>query len=86
MSVKLLTEHHLEFRSLKGGCTGSSESTFVKIPHCWKSMSRLNYNAYSSNTSWKDLFDDCYHSPMWPKSLTYIVYITLVMNVILRPL
>ena len=24
MSVKLLTEHHLEFVSLKGGCTGSS--------------------------------------------------------------
>ena len=37
MSVKLLTEHHLEFQSLKGGCTGSSESTLVKIPHCLKS-------------------------------------------------
>ena len=37
MSVKLLTEHHLEFLSLKGGYTGSSESTFVKMPHCWKS-------------------------------------------------
>ena len=37
MSVMLLTEHHLEFLSLKGGCTGSSESTIVKIPHCWKS-------------------------------------------------
>ena len=37
MSVKLLPEHHLEFLSLKGGCTGSSESTLVKIPHCWKS-------------------------------------------------
>ena len=37
MTVKLLTEHHLEFLSLKGGCTGSSESTHVKIPHCWKS-------------------------------------------------
>ena len=33
MSAKLLTEHHLEFLSLKG----SSESTLVKIPHCWKS-------------------------------------------------
>ena len=33
MSVKLLTEHHLEFLSLKGGCTGSSESTLVKMPH-----------------------------------------------------
>ena len=37
LSVKLLTEHHLEFLSLKGGYTGLSESTLVKIPHCWKS-------------------------------------------------
>ena len=37
MSVKLLTEHHLEVLSLKGGCRDSSESTNVKIPHCWKS-------------------------------------------------
>ena len=28
---------HLEFLSLKGGCTGSSESIHVKMPHCWKS-------------------------------------------------
>ena len=37
MIVKLLTEQHLVFLSLKGGCTGSSESTLVKMPHCWKS-------------------------------------------------
>ena len=37
MIVKLLTEHHLEFLSLQGDCTGSSESTHVKMPHCWKS-------------------------------------------------
>ena len=30
MTVKLLTEHHLEFLSLKGCCKGSSESTLVK--------------------------------------------------------
>ena len=36
MTVKLLIEHHLGFLSLKGGCTGSSESILVKIPHCWK--------------------------------------------------
>ena len=36
MSVKLLTEYHLEFLSLKGVCTGSSESTLVKMPR-WKS-------------------------------------------------
>ena len=38
MSVKLLTGHHSEFLRLKGGCTGSSVSTLVKIPHCWKSL------------------------------------------------
>ena len=37
MSVKLLTEQHLEFLSSKGDWTGSSESTLFKIPHCWKS-------------------------------------------------
>ena len=37
MSFQLLTEHHLEFLSLKGSCTGWSESTLVKMPHCWKS-------------------------------------------------
>ena len=37
MIVKLLTEHHLEFLSLKGGYTDLSESTHVKMPHCWKS-------------------------------------------------
>ena len=37
MTVNLLTEHDLEFLSLTGGCTDSSESTPVKKPHCWKS-------------------------------------------------
>ena len=35
--IKLLTECHLKNLSLKGGCRGSSESTLVKTPHCWKS-------------------------------------------------
>ena len=37
LTVKLLTEHHLEFLSLKGGFTDSSESTFVKMSNCWNS-------------------------------------------------
>ena len=37
MCVKLLTEHYLDFLSLKGVGTGLSESTLVKMPHCWKS-------------------------------------------------
>ena len=36
MTVKLLTEHHLKVLCLKGGCTGLSESTLVKMPR-WKS-------------------------------------------------
>ena len=37
MSFKLLPENHLELLSLIGGCTGSSESTLVKMPDCCKS-------------------------------------------------
>ena len=35
MIVKLVTEQYLEFLSLKGGCTGLSESIHAKMPHCW---------------------------------------------------
>ena len=45
MSVKLRTGHRLEFLSLIGGCTGSSESTLVKIPHCWKSHAMAQLSA-----------------------------------------
>ena len=37
MIVKLLTEHHLEFLNLKGGCRGLSETILVKMSNCWKS-------------------------------------------------
>ena len=43
LSVKLLTEHHLEILSLSGGCTGSSESTFVKMPHCWTPDAQITF-------------------------------------------
>ena len=33
MTVKLLTEHHLEFLSLQRGCTVLSVATLVKMPH-----------------------------------------------------
>ena len=49
MTVKLLTVHHLEFLSLKGGCTGSSESTLVKMPHCWKSRVAAHYYYFTLN-------------------------------------
>ena len=48
MIVKLLAEHHLEFLSLKGGCRGLSESTHVKMPHCWKSRA-LAYIAFGTS-------------------------------------
>ena len=32
-----MTEHHLEFLSLKGGCKDLSEYTLVEMPHGWKS-------------------------------------------------
>ena len=43
MIVKLLTEYHLGFLSLKGGRIGSSESTHVKMPHCWKSHTLAHF-------------------------------------------
>ena len=43
MIVKLLTEHHLEFLSLTGGCRGSYESTLVKMSNCWKSHAGAHY-------------------------------------------
>ena len=47
MIVKLLTEHLLEFLSLKGGCRGWYESTHVKMPHCWKSHATAHiYKAF----------------------------------------
>ena len=44
MIVKLLTEHHLDFLSLKGVGTGLSASTLVKMPHCWKSHAAAHYH------------------------------------------
>ena len=48
INVKLVTEQHFEFLSLKG-CTGSSQSTIIKMPHCWKShyYKDLIYHAMS---------------------------------------
>ena len=43
MNIKLLTEHHLEFLSLKGGCTGSSESILVKNATLLESSCRCSY-------------------------------------------
>ena len=60
MIVKLLTEHHLEFLSLTGGCGGSSESTLVKMSNCWKSQSTAQFIVVSTTLKpfqliWPDL-------------------------------
>ena len=41
MTVELLTEHHLEFLSLTGGCKVSSESTLSKCYIVGNHVSRL---------------------------------------------
>ena len=52
MSVKLLTEHHLEFLSVKGHCISLSESALVKMP-CWKSrvLAQLCFALCNAKTS-----------------------------------
>ena len=52
MIGKLLNEHHLEFLSLKGGCSGSSKSKLVKTPHCWKS--HVTAHLFSCRFQWKN--------------------------------
>ena len=56
MIVKLLTQHHLEFLSLKEECTGSSESTLVKMPHCWKSHAAAHFVYFSLLQEAQDIF------------------------------
>ena len=60
MIVKLLTEHHLEFLSLKGGCRGSSESTLVKIVNLLEISCHylFTHNKFNGNGfSWWCLYD-----------------------------
>ena len=63
MSVKLLTEQHLKLLSLTGACTGSSESTLVKMPHCWKShgVAQMSCDAspYKAYTIYEHLLYFC---------------------------
>ena len=54
MTLRPLTEHHLEFLSLKGGCTGSSKSTLVKTPHCWKTHVMVHFVTYPMYMRAKD--------------------------------
>ena len=54
MSVRLLIQHHLRVLSLKGGCTGSSGSTLVKMTHCWKSRDTAHLKMFCIVRSFYD--------------------------------
>ena len=51
MIIKLLTEQHLKFLSLTGGCIGSFESTLVKMQHCCKSHATAHLKLYQVTES-----------------------------------
>ena len=79
MSVKLLTEHNLEFLSLKGVYTGSYESTLIKMPHCLKSyvtakVSNLPHS-YSSVLSIQSTEPHVVAS--WDGRVSYISFVAL---------
>ena len=64
MTVKLPTEKRLEFLSLKGGCTGSSESTHVRMPHCWIShvtAHNINHGSVISDLALFFFLSSLYH-------------------------
>ena len=48
MIDKLLTEHHLEFLSLKGGCRGPLESSLVKMSNCSYTLFFVNQSTEST--------------------------------------
>ena len=50
-----MTEHHLKFLSLKGGCIGSSESIYVKMPYCWKSHVTAHFFSLFQNFNQQDI-------------------------------
>ena len=50
MSVKLLTEHHLEFLSSEGGCTDSSESIHVKCHIVGNHVTAQMFSYAAANT------------------------------------
>ena len=59
-----MTEHHLECLSFKGGCTGSYESTLVKMPHCWKSYAAAQISCAQLSEWWAK------HVDLWTVSFS----------------
>ena len=77
LTVKLLTDLHLEFLSLKGGCRGSSESTHFKMPHCWKSHVAAQMSSFLSDV---DLSEEV----LCPDGSVNLRTITLTTSVLCR--
>ena len=66
MNVELLTENHLKFLSLRGGCRGSSESTLVKMSNCWKSHAAAYLEILSHDlTTFQSFFNICNIAEEW---------------------
>ena len=75
LTVKLPTEHHLEFLSIKGGCIGSSECTHVKLPHCWKSHVTAKMQ-FHSNCCWPRIKLSCIkHNKFTLPDLSYELFL-----------
>ena len=81
MIAKLLTEHHLEFLSLKGGCRGSSESTLVKMSNCWKSQVLAHFCLWPNQCSTHQYHH--YTTLKINKNILDYILIHLVMRIIL---
>ena len=73
MTVELLTEQYLEFLSLIGGCTGSSESTLVKCHIVGKHMLCLNYNFVKSFYAMHDV--KCYKISYIENAFSSIIFL-----------
>ena len=76
MALRVLTELCLEFLSVRGGCTGSSESTRVKLPHCWKLHVTAHLVEVITFKNSKNEFDPSNkhgHPNMWSVSLMYLL-------------
>ena len=75
MTVKLLREHHFEFLSVKGGCTGLPESKLVKMPHnVGNHMSWLILPCLANMYNWNMVMSvAAKHSTFYRGSLSYSV-------------
>ena len=69
MSAKLLTEQYMEFLSLTGCCTGWSESTLVKMPHCWES----HVTAHTVHESCTNISRADQYIPLVPEAASVVV-------------